>query len=228
MKRPSAGVRRAAFTLTELLTVIAILAILMALLFPAIIMAREHARRAKAKEQCLNIVQSVEAFHTEYGLYPKLDPSATPSAGEAPDESAGDPAAQMTIHNSALFNTLRAIDRAPNANNAQNPKRQPFFATSIVGNPAKPKDGFLDTSGSATGNQGSLYDPWGTEYNIVIDANGDNVIETRYEDFSGENAPRVPVGVFSLGKDKLPGRNGNWKFREGADLSDDRASWMSN
>jgi prepilin-type N-terminal cleavage/methylation domain-containing protein len=227
MKRSSVVARPDAFTLIELLTVIAIIAILMGLLFPIIIMVKENARRARARQDCLHIVQSVEAFHTEYGLYPKLDPSATPPA-ETPDESAGDVAARMTVRNSALFNTLRAIDRAPNANNAQNPKRQPFFPTSIVNNPDKPKDGFLETSGSPTGNQGSLYDPWGSEYNIVIDANADNVIDTKYEDFRGENAPRVPVGVFSLGKDKLPGKRGDWRLKNRTDFSDDRTSWMSN
>ncbi len=228
MKRSSLALRPVAFTLIELLTVIAIIAILMALLFPMVVLVMENARKAKARQDCLHIVQSVEAFHTDYGQYPRLDPSAASPLAETTDEAAGDVAAQMAIRNSALFNTLRAIDRTPNTNNAQNPKRQSYYPTTIASNPAKPKDGFLETSDSPTGNQGSLYDPWGSEYNIVIDSNGDNVIDTKYEDFSRENAPRVPVGAFSLGKDKLPGKNGNWRLKQGTDFSDDRTSWMSN
>src|SRR5947207_2970004 len=45
-----------AFTLVELLTVIAIIAILMGLLFPAIGIIKEQARKAQAKSDVTNIV----------------------------------------------------------------------------------------------------------------------------------------------------------------------------
>jgi prepilin-type N-terminal cleavage/methylation domain-containing protein len=218
-----------AFTLIELLTVIAIISILMAMLFPMISQAREGAKRSKAKQDCLAIVHAVEGYFSEYGQYPKMDPSAASSTGELKDEYAGDLAASMPNRNCALFNTLRAIDKTPNANHAQNPKRQPFFSANAVSNVEKPKEGFLETSGSATGSQGSFYDPWGSEYNVVIDANSDNVItlDDYYEDFKSENAPRAAVGAFSLGKDKLVGfgKKGIKKYKDGTEYSDDLVSW---
>jgi prepilin-type N-terminal cleavage/methylation domain-containing protein len=228
MKRSSLAAHSpAAFTLIELLTVIAIISILMAMLFPMIGTAREGAKRSKAKQDCLAIVHGVEGYYTEYGQYPKMDPSAAAPAGGIPDEQAGDVAAGMPNRNASLFNTLRAIDKLPNTAHVQNPKKQVFFSANSVSSTVKPKEGFLEASGTATGTQGSFYDPWGSEYNIVIDANSDNVItlDSYYEDFSNQDAPRVSVGVFSLGKDKLLGKQGDKKYKDGAEYSDDLVSW---
>src|SRR4051812_36037602 len=214
--KSSSVAARSAFTLIELLTVIAIISILMAMLFPMIGNAKEGARKAKAKQDCLAIVHAVESYYTEYGQYPKMDPAAAVPAGGIPDEKAGDIAASMPNRNSALFNTLRAIDETPNASQAQNPKRQVFFAANAVNNTAKPKEGFLEASGTASGNKGSFYDPGGCEYNIVIDANPDNILsldDQSPDDFTADNAPRTSVGAFSLGKDKMLGKKGDRKYK---------------
>lgn len=228
MKRSSLPARPdSAFTLIELLTVIAIIAILMAMLFPMITGAKEAARRAKAKQDCLAIVHAIEQYSTDYQQNPRIDPSAVPPAGGVPDDACGDVAAGMSNRNSALFNTLRDIDRTPNANHGQNPKHQIFFGAPAVSSNAKPKEGFLETAGTAGGSQGSLYDPWGVEYNIVIDTNSDNVISVNnyYEDFDGDDVPRVNAGAFALGRDKTLGKAGNKKYKDGADVSDDILSW---
>src|SRR5438552_3035429 len=62
----------AAFTLVELLTVIAIIAILMGLLFPAIGIVKEQARKVQAKTDITNIVAAVKQYYTEYGKYPQV------------------------------------------------------------------------------------------------------------------------------------------------------------
>jgi prepilin-type N-terminal cleavage/methylation domain-containing protein len=110
--KSSSVAARSAFTLIELLTVIAIISILMAMLFPMIGNAKEGARKAKAKQDCLAIVHAVESYNTEYGQFPKMDPTAAAPATGAVDEKAGDIAASMPNRNSAVFNTLRAIDDA--------------------------------------------------------------------------------------------------------------------
>lgn len=61
---------RRAFTLIELLVVIVIIAILVALLFPAVKTALLKAESAKAKTTILSIATAFKAFNTEYSRWP--------------------------------------------------------------------------------------------------------------------------------------------------------------
>jgi len=63
---------RQAFTLVELLTVIAIIAVLMGLLFPTVGAVRDSARRAQAQNDVTQIATAIRAFYTEYGRYPDV------------------------------------------------------------------------------------------------------------------------------------------------------------
>ena len=94
-----------AFTLIELLTVIAIIAVLMGLLFPTIGAVRTSARKAQAMNDCVQTVNAIKAYYTEYGKYP--------IASEGTGVFEGD--------NSALFAVLRADD------DTLNPRRIVFF-----------------------------------------------------------------------------------------------------
>lgn len=62
-----------AFTLLELLSVIAILGILAALLFPGLSSARRSSLRAKTKVQFAQWTAASESFRNEYGHYPLFD-----------------------------------------------------------------------------------------------------------------------------------------------------------
>jgi hypothetical protein len=213
-------------TLVAVLVGLVLTAVLIALLLPMLSIDHPVARNAKAKQDVLNIVHGVEAYYTEYGLYPVLDPSAARRGGKAVDEAAGDPAAGMRLDNARLFNTLLAIDRAPNAQHTQNPKKQVFFMANAVANPKSPSLGFQETAG-ASGVQGAFYDPWGSQYNVVIDSNEDNKLDLGafYSDFAGDAAPRAGFGAFSLGKDKKLGKGGDRKYQSGDERSDDQVSW---
>ena len=125
----------AAFTLIELLTVIAIIAILMSLLFPVVNSVKESGRKAQAKQDLMGIITAVKAYNTEYGKYPPMDPAGTPPAG-AIDAGVGDKEnAQMPNENSVLFDTLRAIDRGVNTGHVKNPRRVGFFEGKAAANP---------------------------------------------------------------------------------------------
>ena len=78
LPQTSAFVRRAAFTLVELLTVLAILGILAAVLVPVVGRAQEAARRAQVRAQLGQWVVAVEAFRSEYGYYPNFATTAVP------------------------------------------------------------------------------------------------------------------------------------------------------
>jgi len=59
-----------AFTLIELLIVIAIIGILMSLLFPAVNSAINAARKAQARNDAVQIAIAITAYETEYGRLP--------------------------------------------------------------------------------------------------------------------------------------------------------------
>jgi len=216
-----------AFTLIELLTVITIIAILMAMLFPFVGAIKESARQKKAETDIRVIVNAVQNYFVDYGKYKAMDPNPKPD--DKGDTACGDKAAQIEIDNANLFNILRDIDKAPNTSHVLNPRQQKYIETHVASNAASPRDGFLETQGGGGGVQGSWYDPWGSQYCVVIDTNGDNVLDLTkfYNDFKDEKAPHVQIGGFSLGRDKKLGKNGDKTYKKDNDYSDDRVSWTS-
>jgi len=58
--------RQCGFTLIELLVVITVIAILMALLFPAFKGVQDQAKRTQAKNDVTQIATAVNAYYTEY------------------------------------------------------------------------------------------------------------------------------------------------------------------
>jgi prepilin-type N-terminal cleavage/methylation domain-containing protein len=144
------------FTLIELLTVIAIIAILMGLLFPAISAAKEAARKAEAKQACVGIVAAVKQYNTEYGKYPPIEVKDGGSGGPSSsgDLIVGDPkCTKAKATNKVLFNTLRAIPRGQNADNALNPRKIIFFEGRAVSDASAPRSGFIEKADDE--NQGS-------------------------------------------------------------------------
>ena len=209
----------AAFTLVELLTVIAIIAILMGLLFPAIAAVKENGRKTQAKNDVMQIVTAVKAYNTEYGKYPTV--TEEPTKPGDPDVGVGDPAAKMKEKNNAIFNTLRSIPEGLNIQNKLNPRRVVFFEGRAVSNPIQPRGGFVEKGADDV--KGIFYDPWGKQYNVVLDTDYDNKIEVKpyYSDIPEDESPRTGVVAFALGKDNKLGKDGDNKIAE----ADDVVSW---
>lgn len=68
--RPHVGARRAGFTLLELLVSIGVIAVLMALLLPAVQMARESARRTQCRNHLKQIGTAIQLHHDAHGHFP--------------------------------------------------------------------------------------------------------------------------------------------------------------
>ncbi len=89
------------FTVLELLSVITVVAILAALLFPSLQMARIAAAKARTRVQFNQWAAALEGFRSEYGYYPALDGSGLVNPpGQATDPS--------TLH---LFHDILAARR---------------------------------------------------------------------------------------------------------------------
>ena len=172
------------FTLIELLVVISVIAILVALLFPAFRGVQDQARRTQAKNDLMQIVTAVNAFYTEYGQYPCDAQSGT----DAQDFFAAD-----DNSNNTLFDILRGD---PNNGNVQtyNPKAIAFFQPIIA------KD--LNNPRSGIGGNGRLYDPWGNCYRVRIDNNFSGTVENPYSQNAGFNPIQLGVIAWSIGKDQ--------------------------
>lgn len=134
---------RPGFTLIELLTVVAIIAILMGLLFAVTGSAKDSARRASAKNDVMNIVAAVNAYHQEYGVYPL----ARVRGSEVTEVT-------FSIDNSDLFYTLRAIAQGANRNDILNPRKIVFIEVPAARDPSDPRNGIAN---------GNWYDPWGRQ-----------------------------------------------------------------
>lgn len=171
---------RHAFTLIELLVVITIIAILMALLFPAFKGVQDQAKRTQAKNDLMQIVTAVNAYYTEYGKYPLIYDAADITV----DGLSGNT-------NDRLFNGLRGQDATVN------PKSIVFISPPAVKDNTNPRSGI-------SGSDGQYYDPWGKPYIIRLDTTYDNLVAPNPYILNAGFSANVNTGViaWSFGKDQ--------------------------
>jgi prepilin-type N-terminal cleavage/methylation domain-containing protein len=168
--------RLSAFTLIELLVVIAIIAVLAGLAFPAVNGAIEAARKTKAKNDVVQIVNAIKAYQTEYGKLPIYD-------GKVDYQS----------DNDVLFNFLRPMPGLDGDQKKMNPRLISFIEIRVA---KGDKDGLVG---------GVFTDPWGTPYKIRLDGDYNNQVENFYSSNAGWNPVETSVIVASAGKDKTFG-----------------------
>ena len=172
--------RATAFTLIEMLVVIAIIAILMGLAFPVFQSVQNSAKRTQAKNDLVQIVTAVNAFYTEYGKYP------------LPADTTGDEYTYGKANTAKpLFDTLRGLDAT------SNPRLVEFIKAPDAKDTANPK------AGMAPATNGQFYDVWGNPYVVRIDADYDNQVPNPYAADTGAGGGDLRQGVIalSLGKD---------------------------
>ncbi|HXI84778.1 MAG TPA: prepilin-type N-terminal cleavage/methylation domain-containing protein [Verrucomicrobiae bacterium] len=169
------------FTLIELLTVIAIIGILAALLFPAISAAMKKAKITKAQTEVHAIETGWKAYLNEYSQWP-VDPATTMCLGQ--------PAAETTVTGIRTTPDVTALllgSRTAILNyvpSQHNPKGIQFLNLKMDSN-------------------GALVDPWNNQYAFLFDVDYDNQVTTN----ATPGIPTVPrtVIVWSYGPDGISG-----------------------
>jgi prepilin-type N-terminal cleavage/methylation domain-containing protein len=170
------------FTLIELLVVITILGILMSIGVSGASAIRNQAKNAQARNDCAGLSTAIKAFYSDYSRYPTArrdDVTLEPSTG--------------TPGNSEVIGALIATDATLNP-------RQIMYYENKAAKKMKPGSGY---SGGLA--EGSLFDPWGKTYGVLMDGDFDGKLQYGGTNLNlPEEAKSISggVGVFSLGNDK--------------------------
>jgi len=181
MTSPLPKPNRGGFTLIEMLVVIAIIAILAGLLFPAISRGLLTVQRNRAAAEARSIASAIELFYRDYGYLPVRVDWQRVQPGQ--EQSLQDMSAQYSE------NIIRVLVGDPQAFGGQgealNPQGRNYldWDTPIV-------DGVLE-------------DPWGYQYRIKLDLDYDGRIEYysdpgytgTEDDFTGFNVRAVVVSA---------------------------------
>ena len=221
--------RHYAFTLVELLTVMAIIGILMGLILTGVQSAINSSRRASASASVHNIAHAIRAYSLDYGKYPAV--AAPTGTEDSRMIVVGESAGLATESNAGLFNTLRGIPVGVNDDHKLNPRRQTYFTGPTAKSSKPPRSGFADGTIFPPQLTGCFMDPWGGQYCVVMDADGDDTIDlgSIYADLSGPgNIVRQNPCVFSLAADGIRGARGYEGLSQkpsGNTPADDLFSW---
>jgi len=196
----SLGRRCVAFTLIELLVVITVIAVLIGISVPAYQGVQDRARKLQAKNDAAQMIIAVNAFYTEYGVYPSTyQPEMTYDS-------------LNNNTNDKLFDALRGKDTTIN------PRSIVYIS---------PPDAKDNKAGIAATAPFQWFDPWGKPYVIRIDTNFDNQVSNPYSKNAGPNPLNQTVIVWSFGKDtKSNSVGGAASDKNAGTNADDVISWQ--
>jgi prepilin-type N-terminal cleavage/methylation domain-containing protein len=229
-RRPRAG-----FTIVELLTVIAIIAILAAMLLPVLAAAKRHAQKVQARLEISQIVSAIEKYDSDYGRFPVS--SGTPTSaqtlagtndftyGGALHDAAGNPTENVYITqynptvmmtNQEVIAILMSVTNYPNGqpvlpnmNYQKNPQQTIYLNPKMSGyNPVPPQypaPGGVDVTG--------VYrDPWGNPYIITMDLNYDEYCNDSFYSLSGVSQQNGQTGWNGLFNPDAGGTTPNFRY----------------
>ncbi len=187
---------RGAFTLIELLTVIAIIAILAAMLLPALATAKKNANIKRAQAEMAQLANAISRYESDYGRYP-VGPAVQTflsTSGGAYDFTYTSslvpvyPGTAPQLNNSEVIATLMDLETYPasgtatiNANHAKNPNKNKYLNAPMV----------TSTQSGGVGPDLVYRDPWGNPYIISMDLNYDGKCVDAY--YHSANVSQQPA-----------------------------------
>ena len=178
--------------MTELLTVIAIIGILAALLFPVLGKVREKAKVAKAKTAVAGLEIAFKAYYTEYGRWPiKLDASALANSNYT---------YAVDTNFVALLQGANNTGSVTGGSGYPPPPFTPVATSTLQGNPRQIR--FSDFKQADLDAANNYVDPWSRPYYCRFDVSYWNAVE---DPFTGGIIPpkAVQAGfvIWSAGPD---------------------------
>jgi prepilin-type N-terminal cleavage/methylation domain-containing protein len=216
-KNPSASRRRrAGFTLVELLTVIAIIGILAALLLPVLAAVKRSAQKARALTEMQALATAIQAYDSAYGRFPvSTNVQVVASAAQSDFTYGGTfqtPTGSTpigTLVNGSVMSNAEVIAilmditntavTAVNQNHQKNPQQHVLLSAKLSG----------DTSLPGVGPDLVYRDPWGNPYVISMDLNYNDFC---VDMFYGKDAVSS-TGLSGLIRDTSVTGPDNWAYR---------------
>jgi len=152
------------FTLVELLTVIAVIAILAGIAIPVVVGMQSKGRETSARADMNAIKMALTQFKADYSIFPVAQPSPAADTLLKAAFKSGD--TNNDTENDAMIAELTMIQTTPGTGDV------PSDLTSITYNKKKRK--YLDAPAKpvtpVVGTKGFMkLDPWGRRYNIALD-----------------------------------------------------------
>ncbi|HEY3760946.1 MAG TPA: prepilin-type N-terminal cleavage/methylation domain-containing protein [Verrucomicrobiae bacterium] len=183
---PSSRRSRSGFTLIELLVVIAIIAILAAMLLPALTAAHNHALEVEAQTQVHDLANAIEKYDSDYGRFPV---STNAQAAANPDFTYGGTFVGGSVFNAnyqrtndEVMSVLLDLTNYPNTstptlnvNYQKNPQQTIYLNLSFNSDPNPDAD-----HAPGLGHDLVYRDPWGYPYVITMDLNYDDFCEDAF------------------------------------------------
>jgi len=207
--RKSQTVNVWAFTLVEMLTVIAIIAILAAILLPTLAAAKIQAQKRQARLQIEDLFQQIQAYDSQYSRMP-ISPAeqqaalSNPNGGmftyggmfqtpnSPPLYSVGTPVNGVISNNSDVIAILMDITNttvtAVNVNHQKNPQQTLFLNAKTVGSTTLP----------GVGPDLVYRDPWKNPYIITLDLNDDNSCKDPFYSLAAVSGTNGNAGLNGL------------------------------